>query len=145
MGMNIQNGPNTYPDQNQSGPQMASGPQMSGNPSDGLTSPDYRENQAIPPQQPYGPPQGSMDLVPNMSLSQWLLVKLMLWVPILNLVMLVIWAVGNPGKGKESLVNFSRASLIWMGIEFVISIILWVVFFVWLSAVIAGAGTAYYY
>ena len=86
-----------------------------------------------------------MDLVPNMSLSQWLLVKLMLWVPILNLVMLVIWAVGNPGKGKESLVNFSRASLIWMGIEFVISVILWVVFFVWLSAIIAGAGTAYYY
>lgn len=137
--MDIQNGPNTYPNQN------PSGPQMSGNPSDGLTSPDYRENQAIPPQQPYGPPQGSVDLVPNMSLSQWLLVKLMLWVPILNLVMLVIWAVGNPGKGKESLVNFSRASLIWMGIEFVISVILWVVFFVWLSAIIAGAGTAYYY
>ena len=87
----------------------------------GAPVPDYQQQKFQEQMKFY---QSGIQMVPNMTIPQWLFVKFLLWIPIVNIVMLIIWAVGTVGTGKDALVNFSRASLIWMAIEVGISIIL---------------------
>ena len=96
---------------------------------DGMASPDFTgapipdyQQQKFQEQMNFY--QSGIQMVPNMTIPQWLFVKFLLWIPIVNIVMLIIWAVGTVWTGKDALVNFSRASLIWMAIEVGISIIL---------------------
>lgn len=58
-----------------------------------------------------------------MSIGKWLLTFLLCIIPIVNLVMLIVWAVGSNPKDKIRK-NWARAQLIWMAIMIVISIIL---------------------
>ncbi len=58
---------------------------------------------------------------PPISLFEWMLTLLVLTIPVLNLIMLVIWAFGtgqNPTR-----VNFARAVLLWMLIGFILGIL----------------------
>lgn len=59
----------------------------------------------------------------EMSIGKWLLTFLLCIIPIVNLVMLIVWAVGSNPKDKIRK-NWARAQLIWMAIMIVISIIL---------------------
>ena len=56
------------------------------------------------------------------SVGEWVLTYLILCVPIVNIVMLFVWAFGsstNPSKA-----NWAKASLIWFAIVFVLYMVL---------------------
>lgn len=108
----------------------------------GAPVPDYQQQKFQEQMNFY---QSGIQMVPNMTIPQWLLVHLLLWIPIVNIVMLIIWAVGTVGTGKDALVNFSRASLIWMAIEVGISIVLVFAFWNLISwMVMTGFNTSGY-
>lgn len=57
----------------------------------------------------------------EVSLGNWLLTMLLMIIPIVNIVMLFVWAFGgNTAKSKS---NWAKAQLIWMLITIVLSII----------------------
>ncbi len=65
-------------------------------------------------------PAGEADKSETISLGQWMLILLLTYIPIVNLVMLIIWAVSDKNRSK---MNFSRAQLIWIGIRIVLCLI----------------------
>lgn len=115
---------------------------------DSLRSSDYTQTETNGPflaGQSAVPPVAT-DPIPNFSIGNWLLVQLLLSIPIVNLVMLLIWAIGEPKPGKEVLTNYSRASLIWMVISFVVGLIVWVLFFTVILGVLGSVvDSGYYY
>mgnify|MGYP001014358262 FL=1 len=115
---------------------------------DSLRSSDYTQTETNGPflaGQSAVPPV-TTDPIPNFSIGNWLLVHLLLSIPIVNLVMLLIWAIGEPKPGKEVLTNYSRASLIWMVISFVVGLIVWVLFFTVILGVLGSVvDSGYYY
>ena len=52
---------------------------------------------------------------------EWFWLLLIFSLPIINIIALIIFALGN---GKPSIVNFSRAGLIWAGILFCIGLLI---------------------
>ena len=63
-----------------------------------------------------------------MSVGDWVITLLLLWIPVLNLILLFIWALS--GTDKRGLRNFSRAVLILLAAM----IVLWALFLgVWTS------------
>ncbi|GHV19248.1 hypothetical protein FACS189425_09670 [Clostridia bacterium] len=57
------------------------------------------------------------------SMGSWLLTYLLLCIPIVGFVMLFVWAFGNTAdKSKQ---NWARASLVWMVIGAVATILAW--------------------
>lgn len=115
---------------------------------DSLRSSDYTQTETNGPflaGQSAVPPVAT-DPIPDFSIGNWLLVHLLLSIPIVNLVMLLIWAIGEPKPGKEVLTNYSRASLIWMVISFVVGLIVWVLFFTVILGVLGSVvDSGYYY
>lgn len=110
---------------------------------DSLRSSDYTQTETNGPflaGQSAVPPVAT-DPIPNFSIGNWLLVHLLLSIPIVNLVMLLIWAIGEPKPGKEVLTNYSRASLIWMVISFVVGLIVWVLFSTVILGVLGSVGS----
>lgn len=73
----------------------------------------------------YQPETGRYEEVPQpeMSIGKWLLTFLLCAIPVVNLVMLIIWAVGNNPKDAIRK-TWAKAQLIWMVIIAVISTIL---------------------
>lgn len=55
----------------------------------------------------------------EMTVGNWLITMLILFIPIVNIVMLFIWGFGNPDQRR----NFARAYLIWMAISIVLGVI----------------------
>lgn len=101
--------------------------------------PDYMQQKEAEKQKLYA---SGIPMIPDMSVPQWLFVHFLLWIPIVGLVMRIIWAVGTVGAGKDALVNFSRASLIWMAIEAGISILLMIALYSLLgSAIVLFSNT----
>ena len=95
-----------------------------------------------PPQQPYYPPQQPYYQPPQYpqqregritSVGEWFLIILVLSIPLVNLIMLLVWAFSN--DGHESRANFCKAALIWMLIGIGLAII-WVVI---MAAVVGGS------
>ncbi|MCR5417039.1 MAG: hypothetical protein K6E79_09610 [Pseudobutyrivibrio sp.] len=74
-------------------------------------------------QQTYGQQPVYQQPVVNetVSLGEWMLTYLLMLIPIVNIVMLFVWAFGN---SKESKKNWARATLIWYVIAIVIGIAL---------------------
>ncbi|MBK3497437.1 hypothetical protein JFL43_22035 [Viridibacillus sp. YIM B01967] len=68
----------------------------------------------------------------QLSVGTWLLTILIIAIPIVNLIMLCIWAFGE--KNPRS--NFSKAYLIWIAISITLVIIFWVV----LLAIFGASG-----
>lgn len=61
------------------------------------------------------------DTTETMSLGQWMLTLLLCFIPVVNLIMLIIWAVsGNTNPNKK---NFARAGLIW----YAIGVAVWII------------------
>ena len=63
---------------------------------------------------------------PVIRVGEWIVTILLLAIPIVNLVMLFVWSFGggvNPNKA-----NFAKASLVWMVIGIVLSIVFFTVF-----------------
>jgi len=56
------------------------------------------------------------------TVGEWMVTYLLLFIPLVNLILLFVWAFG--GNAPVSKANFAKASLIWILISIVLSIIL---------------------
>ena len=72
---------------------------------------------------------------PVISVGEWMLVTLILAIPLVNIVMLFVWAFG--GGVNKTKANYCRAALIWIAI----AIALWIIFFSTIMGIMAGLGT----
>lgn len=70
---------------------------------------------------------------PVVSFKEWMISILLLALPIVNIVMLFVWAFG--GSANPSKANFAKASLIWAAIGIVLTIALYSTI---LAAIMAG-------
>ena len=60
-----------------------------------------------------------------MSVSDWMITLLVLWLPIINIIMYIVWALDTAGNANRR--NFCRASLLWFVIMMILSILIVVV------------------
>jgi len=65
----------------------------------------------------------------TLSVGDWMIVLLLISIPVVNVVMLFIWALSSEVNETKS--NFAKAALMW----FVVIIILWFVFFASLASI----------
>ena len=84
-------------------------------------SSDYNQNGGnnIPPQ----PNNTSMQQDPNkavMTMGEWFLTYIILMIPLINIIMLFVWAFGD---GNENRKNYCRVQLIFMLIGVVLSVL----------------------
>ncbi len=81
----------------------------------------YQQQYQQPYQQPYQ--QGAAPMVPEypQTLGQWMLTIFITYIPIVNLIMLFIWAFTKDTPKSKS--NWAKASLIWTAVGIVLSII----------------------
>ena len=84
-------------------------------------TPDYNQNGGynIPPQPSYS----SMQQDPNkavMTMGEWFLTYIILMIPLINIIMLFVWAFGD---GNENRKNYCRVQLIFMLIGVVLSVL----------------------
>ncbi|HDS03847.1 MAG TPA: hypothetical protein ENN72_09130 [Firmicutes bacterium] len=56
------------------------------------------------------------------TLGEWIITYLLMLIPIVNLVLLVIWGFG--GNANESKANWAKATLIFIAVSFVLSLIM---------------------
>jgi hypothetical protein len=73
---------------------------------------------------------------PVVRVGEWVITILLLAIPIVNLVLLFVWGFGggaNPNKA-----NFAKASLIWMVIGIVLTIIFYTIFGAAMLAMMSG-------
>jgi hypothetical protein len=68
------------------------------------------------------------------STGGWFGILFLLALPVINILLIIIWAVGGTGKINKR--NFSRAVLIWMLIGGILSLIIGVIFYIFF----AGSG-----
>jgi hypothetical protein len=64
---------------------------------------------------------------PIISVKEWVLTILLMAIPLVNLIMLFVWAFG--GGANPSKANYAKASLIWVLIGIVLYIIFGVIIF----------------
>jgi len=95
--------------------------------------------QPDPYQQPGGyPPQQypSAPSWPHMRLGEWMITMLLMIIPIVNIVLMFVWAFG--GNVNPSKKTYFQAALIWAAIGIVLSIILGTVFAALIASVFGG-------
>ncbi len=76
---------------------------------------------------------------PVVRVGDWVITILVLAIPIVNLVMLFVWGFG--GGTNPSKANFAKASLVWMAIGIILTVIFWTIFG---AALLAGMGNYTY-
>ncbi|HMM03983.1 MULTISPECIES: hypothetical protein [unclassified Dysgonomonas] len=69
------------------------------------------------------------------SMGEWLITMLIMIIPVVNFIMLFVWAFGS--NTPESKANWAKAQLVWM----VIGIILVVIFWGTIAAIFVGAAS----
>lgn len=86
--------------------------------------PTYYTQPAATPVPPYAaPPAPATEAEEPLSVGQWMLTILVMFIPCVNLVMMFVWAFGSGNKGRA---NYFKATLIWaailVGLELIIGI-----------------------
>jgi fatty acid desaturase len=66
------------------------------------------------------------------SVGQWMLNMFLVYIPMVNIIMLIIWAVST--TEPQSKVNWARARLMWMAIGIVFMILAWGAIFAFVAA-----------
>lgn len=79
--------------------------------------------QPMQSQQAYQPPVESDDV----SMNEWMWTLLLLYIPVVNFILLIVWAFG--GGTKASKANYCKAQLLWMLIFYCLSFVLTIIFF----------------
>lgn len=67
------------------------------------------------------------EMAPVISTKEWLIMLLILMLPIVNIIMLIIWALDEEANTNKS--NFAKAHLIWMAIGLILSSLFFVLTF----------------
>jgi heme/copper-type cytochrome/quinol oxidase subunit 2 len=81
--------------------------------------PNYQQpSRQQPYQQPYV--QGD-DLEEPVSIGEWMLSMLLMFIPCVNIIMMFVWAFGSRAKKSKS--NYFKAALIWTVIIIAISVV----------------------
>ena len=89
-------------------------------------------------QQPYQQPyQNDSNLEEPVSFGEWMISMLLKMIPCVNIVMMFVYAFGNSEKSKS---NFFKASLVWMLISIVLSVIIIAVFGASMIAMMSSMG-----
>ena len=57
------------------------------------------------------------------SIGQWMIVKLLMLIPLVNVIMLFVWAFDDSTPSSKA--NWAKASLIWIGIVMGLCIFIW--------------------
>lgn len=96
----------------------------------------YQQPSQNPYQQQFYAPQTETE--EPVSVKEWLLTTLVMLVPIVNIVMMFVWAFGDNTKKSKS--NYFKAYLIWTLILVVISIIIGIL----VAALGIGLGSMYF-
>lgn len=92
----------------------------------GVQSTEQVQNPYMQPmqsQQAYQPPVESDDV----SMNEWMWTLLLLYIPVVNFILLIVWAFG--GGTKASKANYCKAQLLWMLIFYCLSFVLTIIFF----------------
>lgn len=71
------------------------------------------------------------------TLGEWILTIFLMWIPIVNLILLIVWAFGS--NTKPSKANWAKASLLWM----VIGTVLYFLIFASIIGGIIGGMNSY--
>ena len=72
------------------------------------------------------------------TMGEWVISLLIMMIPCVNIIMAFVWAFSS--KEKKSKSNYFKAYLIFMAIQIVLSVVLMIVYFVFLGAVISSVG-----
>lgn len=84
---------------------------------------NYNQQQYVPHQPQFSPPPPYLE--EPVSLKEWIITNLILLIPLVNIVMIFVWAFG---EGKASKKNYFKAQLIFVAAIIVIYILLAVIF-----------------
>jgi len=101
---------------------------------------DFNQQQQ---QQQYNPQFGPM-YRPDpsvMTVKQWLLTMLVMIIPIVNIVMLFVWAFSSTGNANRK--NWAVASLVWVAIVIVLYILLIIVFGALFASAVSSGSYSY--
>ncbi|WP_235561035.1 hypothetical protein [Bacillus sp. FJAT-28004] len=86
------------------------------------------DNYQQPPVNPGVPGYGhhqEQAMSPVISIKEWMLTTLILIIPIVNIIMMFVWAFGEGNPTKK---NYFKASLIWAAIILAIYIVVFIIF-----------------
>ncbi|WP_028549674.1 hypothetical protein [Paenibacillus sp. UNC451MF] len=75
-------------------------------------------------------------IAPILTVKDWMLTMLLLAIPVVNLIMLFVWAFG--GGANPSKANYAKAGLLWAAIAIVLYFLVAVLF---LGSIFAGLKT----
>ncbi|WP_051620465.1 hypothetical protein [Paenibacillus sp. UNC451MF] len=81
----------------------------------------------------YPTPGYQQQVAPAISVKDWMLTILIMIIPLVNIIMLFVWAFG--GGTNPSKANYAKASLLWAAIGIVIYIL---IAFLFLGTIMAG-------
>ncbi len=95
----------------------------------GSFSQSYQQQQYYqqPPYQQQAPYQPDSGLEEPVSFANWMLTKLVMLIPIVNIIMLFVWAFGNTKRSKS---NYFKATLAWAIIWIVVAALIAIGLFV---------------
>lgn len=106
---------------------------MQPQPADQAQNPYMQPQPAYQQSQPaYQPPVESDDV----SMGEWMWTILLLCIPVVNFILLIVWAFG--GGTKASKANYCKAQLLWMLIFFCLSFVLTIII-IFVSAGLIGS------
>lgn len=71
---------------------------------------------------PYGHQNQEMMHAPVMKVSEWLLTIFLLGIPLVNIILLIVWAVDKAGNPNRS--NYAKAVLVFIAIAFVLYLVI---------------------
>jgi hypothetical protein len=74
----------------------------------------------------------------DVSISEWIVTLLLMCVPIVNIILLFVWAFDNSAKPSKS--NWAKATLIFVAISIIVGIFAGIVFGSMFSSLLGGAS-----
>ena len=98
----------------------------------------YQEQPTVQEQLQYQYQQPQNELEEPMTMGEWMITLLIMWIPCVNIIMAFVWAFSS--KEKKSKSNYFKAYLIFMAIGIVLSIIFFVIMGVSMASIVNEAA-----